>query len=105
MKRSCSPSGSGSSRTMGTKSQPSAPRPCIQMTVPVGSAPVTSSTWGSSSNSVPFCVLSLGRGLSDGGFGAERFHDLLARLEVGTADEVDAVGHGREDARDDGLAL
>ena len=36
MKRSARPSGSGSSRTMGTKSQPSAPRPCIQMTVPIG---------------------------------------------------------------------
>ena len=50
MKRSASEAGSGSSRTMGTKSHPSAPRPCSQITVPAGSAPVASSTWGSSSN-------------------------------------------------------
>ena len=36
-------------------------------------------------------------------FGAEGLDHFVARLEVGAADEVDAVGHGGEDARDIGL--
>ena len=37
--------------------------------------------------------------------GAEGPDDFLAGLDVGTADEVDAVGHGCKDAVDDGLAV
>src|SRR5688500_16045312 len=104
MKRSCSSSGSGSSRTIGTKSQPSAPRPCIQMTVPAGSGPVASSIWVSGGKSAPFLSVSQGRG-SDGGFGAEGLDDFLAGFEVRAANQVDAVGHRREDAGHHGLAL
>src|SRR5690242_8291470 len=67
------------------------------MTVPSGSSPVLSSMWGRMGNSAP-------RG-AYGGFGAEGLHDLVARFEVGPADQVDAVGHGGEDALHEALAL
>src|SRR5688572_22543656 len=97
MKRSCRSSGRGSSRTIGTKSQPSAPRPCIQMMVPTGSGPVESSMWVSGCKSTP-------RG-ANCGFGTKGLHDFLARLEVGAADQVDAIGDGGEDAGHRRLAL
>jgi hypothetical protein len=43
-------------------------------------------------------ALSARRG-AHGGLGAEGLADLGACLQVGTADQVDAVGHGGEDAR------
>src|SRR5206468_12803572 len=82
---------------MGTKSHPSAPRPCRTMTVPCGSSPVVSSMWGRIGNSTP-------RG-TDGGFRTESLHDLFARLQIRSADEVDAIGNGGEDARHERLAL
>src|SRR5258707_10711366 len=97
MKRRGRSSGRGSSRTIGTKSQPSAPRPCSQMTVPFGSAPVASSMSSSGFNSIP-------RG-RDGGLGAEGLYDLLAGFDVRAADQVDAVRHRREDPGDERLAF
>src|SRR5437773_541406 len=78
--------GNGSSRTMGTKSQPSAPSPCIQMTVPEGSTPVVSSTCCRGFNA-------LAPRRADGGLGAECLDHLGARFDVGPADEVDAIGN------------
>src|SRR5258708_27111391 len=98
MKRRARFSGNGSSRTMGTKSQPSAPSPCIQMTGPEGSAPVLSSTCRRGFNALaPRCA--------DGGLGTECLDHFGARFDVGTADEVDAIGNRGEDSRDDHLAL
>src|SRR5438105_8439660 len=96
--RRARPSGSGSSRTIGTKSQPSAPRPCSQMTLPAGSLPVASSIDCSGS------MRSAPRG-TDRGLRAERLHHLRARLDVRAADEIDAVRDGGEDPGDDRLAV
>src|SRR5258705_7567304 len=97
MKRRGRSSGRGSSRKIGTKSQPSAPRPCSQMTVPFGSAPVASSMSSNGFNSIP-------RG-TDGGLGAEGLYDLLARFDVGAADEIHAIRHRGEDSGHERLAL
>src|SRR5712692_512322 len=96
--RRARPSGSGSSRTIGTKSQPSAPRPCSQMTLPAGSLPVASSIDCSGS------IRSAPRG-TDRGLRTERLHHVLAGLDVRAAYEIDAVRHGGEDAGDDRLAV
>src|SRR5688572_18726973 len=40
----------------------------------------------------------------DRGFRAERLYDCFVRLDIRPADQVDAIGHGGEDAVDDGLA-
>src|SRR5260221_1088286 len=92
--------GSRSSGTMGAKSLPSAPSPCSQMMLAVGFFPVSISIAASSSgigDSILF--------RSDRRLGPEGLHDLLARFDIGPADEVDAVGDGGEDPRNDLLAV
>src|SRR5690348_13170912 len=39
----------------------------------------------------------------DGGLGAKRLHHNLVGLDIRPADEIDAVGHSREDAVHDGF--
>src|SRR6476661_8289190 len=84
-----------SSRTMGTKSLPSAPRPCSQMTETSGLSPVSTVTCSSSSlmRSSLFFLRAPG--------GA----DVRVGIAVRAADQVDAVGDRGEDAVDDGLAV
>src|SRR5712691_3532591 len=88
--------GSRSSGTTDVKSLPSAPSPCSQMMLAVGFFPVSISIAASSSrigDSILF--------RSDRRLGPEGLHHFLVRLDVGPADEVDAVGDGGENARDD----
>src|SRR6476661_6465981 len=84
-----------SSRTMGTKSLPSAPRPCSQMTETSGLSLVSTVTC-SSSSLMHASLFFLG---APGGA-----HGRIG-IDEGTADQVDAVGDRGEDAVDDGLAL
>src|SRR5882672_8838358 len=92
--------GNRSSGTMGAKSLPSAPSPCSQMMLAVGFFPVSISIASSSSG---IGDSSLFR--ADLRLGPEGFHHFLVCLHVGSADKVDAVGDGCEDARDDLLAV
>src|SRR6267143_436797 len=91
--------GNRSSGTIGAKSLPSAPSPCSQMTLAVGfflvSISITSSSSGMSQLSFR----------TDRRLRPEGLHHFLVRLDVGPADEVDAVGDGGENARDDLLAV
>src|SRR5688572_7614250 len=48
--------------------------------------------------------MALSRFGPDRGLGAKRPDDRLVSLDVRPADQVDAIGHGGEDAVDDGLA-
>src|SRR5713101_2177377 len=94
--------GSRISGTIGAKSLPSAPSPCSQMMLAVGFFPVSISIAASSSGIVigdSTCFR------ADRRLGPEGPHHFLVRLDVGPTDEVDAVGDGGEDARDDLLAV
>src|SRR5206468_8097479 len=84
-----------SSRTMGTKSLPSAPRPCSQMTEISGLSLVSIVTCSSSSLMRSSLFL----------FWPPRGADVRMGVAVRTADQVDAVGDGGEDAVDEHLAV
>src|SRR5882672_5726653 len=88
--------------TMGAKSLPSAPSPCSQMMLAEGFPAVSISI----ASRVPGIASRLSVLLrADCGFGAESPDHLIARLDVRSADEIDAIGNGREDAGDEGLAV
>src|SRR5215831_6427154 len=83
--------GSGRAGMMGAKSFPSAPRPCIQITLADGFFPVSISIASSSS------AMRSGFLRADRRLGPEGLYDLVVRHDVGPADQVDAVRNGRED--------
>src|SRR3954468_6042530 len=93
-KRRASEAGSRSSGTIGSKSWPSAPRPCSQMTAAEGDGPVASSM-----DSMTWLFL------PDRRFRPEGLDERLARLDVRAADEIDAIRHGGENAGRIGQAL
>src|SRR5580765_5957432 len=78
-KRTARPS-NPSSGTTGTKSLPSAPRPCIQITLEVGSGAVSISMVGSGSSG----TWRLGLARTHGRFRPERFDHCFVGLDVGT---------------------
>src|SRR6267378_7746988 len=93
--------GSRSSGTIGAKSLPSAPNPCSQMTLAAGFFPVSISIASRSSG----IVIGSTRFRPDRRLGPEGPHHFLVRLDVGPADQIDAVGYGGENARDYLLAV
>src|SRR5499427_4089290 len=84
--------GSGRAGMMGAKSFPSAPRPCIQITLADRFFPVSISIASSSS------AMRSGFLRPDRRLGAESLDHVLARLDIRTADQVDAIRHGGKDA-------
>src|SRR5690606_11893715 len=97
-------SGNSSSLTTGTKSLPSAPSPCIQMMLVCGFGAVSISmvcNWDMMR--ARFYGLSLARSLRR--FGTERLDHRVVRFDVRAADEIDAIGHRREDAVDEQIAV
>src|SRR5262245_39883875 len=92
-------SGRSSSPTIGTKSLPSAPRPCSQITLVAGRGAVAISIASRTSLTRRASRLGTLRGLRP-----ECLHDRLASLDVRAADQVDAIRDRGEDARHEGLA-
>src|SRR5258708_9189329 len=86
---------------MGAKSLPSAPSPCSQMTLAAGFFPVSISIASRSSG----IVIGSTRFRPDRRLGPEGSHHFLVRLDVGPADQIDAVGDRGENIRDDLLAF
>src|SRR5215831_9581392 len=92
-------SGRSSSPTIGTKSLPSAPRPCSQITLVAGRGAVSISIASRTSLTRRASCLGSLRGLRP-----ECLHDRFASLDVRAADQVDAIRDGGKDSRHEGLA-
>src|SRR5882672_3700412 len=91
--------GSFRAGTMAAKSFPSAPSPCNQIMLAEGFLAV------SISMASRYSAICSGFLRADRGLGTEGLDHLFTRLDVRPADEIDAIGNGREDARDEGFAV